>query len=339
MAINTPASFGSIPQHRQPVEAPGWKALFHSERELALIVDKTILPGYGVLRAGTLLAVDTATLKLYPYPVANADENPTNAKAYILEQPSDADTELKVTMEDSYKFPVGSSLILDGASAAVGEIQSIALASVSENDEITVSHGDDSVTATVGSTETLTATVALLQAAEGYGDLPFTITEGTNALTLTWKVAGAVDGLASMVVNTDEPVAATQTQEGVDQDEDGTAAEDLGAIVSIDRTTYSHFAVITVTTGVTTGANFTLARNACVYLKGVQASAASPFTAAKFILDKDVDTGVGANAEGGNTSILLSNAILNYGALIGLDANAVTALGVTVDNNHLVILK
>lgn len=340
MAINTKASFGSIPQHYQPIEGPGIKALFHSERELALIFDKTVAPGYGVLQMGTVMAECVATGELVPYPPAAANDNSTNAKAYILAQPSDADTSLLVNIEDSYKFRVGQSLILDGATAAIKEVQSAAAAAIATNDVFILSWGGVSASVTILATETLAALVALIQAHEDYDDFPFLVTAGTNALTLTWKVAGAVSEKATLKLNDAEPVPATTTTAGADQAEGGTAAEDLGAITAIDRTwANGSQARITFTTGVTTGANFSLTVNANVYVKGKQAAAATPFTSAKYILDKAIDTGVGPKAAGGLTSLVISNAILNKYAIVGLDSAAITSLGAIDEGNRFIVLK
>lgn len=49
---------GSTPQMNRFPEGAGIKRLFHSEREIALIIDKTIKKGFGQLKAGTVLAVD-----------------------------------------------------------------------------------------------------------------------------------------------------------------------------------------------------------------------------------------------------------------------------------------
>jgi hypothetical protein len=49
---------GSTPQMNRFPEGAGIKRLFHSEREIALIIDKTIKKGFGQLKAGTVLALD-----------------------------------------------------------------------------------------------------------------------------------------------------------------------------------------------------------------------------------------------------------------------------------------
>ena len=46
------ATFGSIPQMIRGPEVPGLQPLFHSVRDIALVIDKTAQAGYGVLKGG-----------------------------------------------------------------------------------------------------------------------------------------------------------------------------------------------------------------------------------------------------------------------------------------------
>lgn len=112
----------------------------------------------------------------------------------------------------------------------------------------------------------------------------------------------------------------------------GTGAVDLGAITAIDRSTYPHKALVTVTNNVTT--NFTVARGAWVW---IQTKTAAPFTAAKSILVGGTDTGEGEYAKGGNGVQLLSNALLYTAGVIGLDSDVKTALSVAENGRFLVV--
>ena len=59
MAISSRAGLGGdIPQMNRMPEGRGSKPLFHSVRDIALILDKTVAAGYGVLRIGTVMAED-----------------------------------------------------------------------------------------------------------------------------------------------------------------------------------------------------------------------------------------------------------------------------------------
>lgn len=100
-----------------------------------------------------------------------------------------------------------------------------------------------------------------------------------------------------------------------------TAAENLGAITAIDRTTYTHMAKITVTTA-TGGTSFTVARFAYLVVEGYDACVG--------ILQDSRDTGEGENCKGALGNIILGNCILYSGMLVNLDSNARTDLTATV---------
>jgi hypothetical protein len=103
--------------------------------------------------------------------------------------------------------------------------------------------------------------------------------------------------------------------------DDTTAAENLGAITAIDRTTYSHMAAITATTNIG-GTAFTTARFAYVYCEGA--------VTADGILEESVQTGTGVNAQGGQGSLIIKNALLYNGMLTNVDSNARTDLSASV---------
>jgi len=225
---------GSTPQLNRGPEVPGYKALYHSIREIALITDKTVQAGYGVLRAGTIMAENISAAgdkgKLIPCVTTLFDVGDVG-RAFALADVATGVAIIHVTMEDSYKFKIGDDLIL------------------ANND----SGGE-------------------------YGN--------------------------------------------------------GGAIITIDRDTHIHFAIITFTTGIVT-ANNTVAKALCCY---VEAGAATKLSTAKYILDKDIDTGAGEIAQGAITPVLISNAILYTNSLVNFDAAAATALG-TVDDGRFTILK
>jgi hypothetical protein len=229
---------GSTPQLNRGPEVPGYKALYFSIREIALIKDKTCQPGYGVLRAGTIMAENISALTtggkgmLVPYVLAAYTEGDVGRALSLTDIPSTGgagEKTINVLMGDSYKFKVGDDLIVANDSPAIHE---------------------------------------------------------------------------------------------------------GGAISAIDRTTHPHYATITFTTGIVSDATYTIANNCCCYVE----AGITPFSIAKYILDKDVDTGVGEIAKGAITPVLLSNAILYTNSLINFDAAAATSLG-TVDDGQHTILK
>ena len=121
---------GSTPQYNQSGMTPGQKALFHSLRDIALIIDKTAKAGYGHLQAGTLMCVNSADGLLVPYPETDADVNGGNAKAYLVADTGATGSTVQVLGSEAYKFAVGDSLIVvDDTTAAedLGAIISIAI--------------------------------------------------------------------------------------------------------------------------------------------------------------------------------------------------------------------
>lgn len=118
-----------------------------------------------------------------------------------------------------------------------------------------------------------------------------------------------------------------------DSDTYGASNVDLGIITAIDRTTYSHIAVITVTNNVTT--DITIANGGCVF---IQSKTAAPYIEAKGILAGGVDTGEGEHAKGGAGNLILGNAVLYKGALYNYDTEVATDLG-NVEDGNLIYLK
>lgn len=104
-------------------------------------------------------------------------------------------------------------------------------------------------------------------------------------------------------------------------DSDGTEI-DLGAIVTIDRATFSHKAKITASTHLTAG--ITVANGGLV---AIQTKVDGVFQAAKGILAITVDTGVGANAKGAQGSMIISNAQVYYGCTYNCTTNEISELG------------
>ena len=341
MAIRSDARLGgSIPQMNRSPEGRGIKPLFHSVRDIALILDKTVKPGYGVIRSGTVMSVCSVTGMLYPYPVADAGQNPTNAKAYLVQAPGSSAEILYTNIQDSYKFAVDDELIIDGGSAGNVEIQSMANTTPTAGDVYTLTYAGVTLTGTAleeGSLATADL-VASLIAGTNYSIMPFTLSAGSSVVTITFKEVGNVDTVvAGKSIGSGTPAVSVSTP-GLAADATTTTAENLGPIKSIDRTAVNGTqAAITTTTAVTTHANFTAALFGNVYVKSAD-EASTPFAKAKFIIDADVDSGEGEFAVGALTSVVISNAVLYTTSLIGCDAAAKTDMG-TVDDGRFTILK
>jgi len=116
-----------------------------------------------------------------------------------------------------------------------------------------------------------------------------------------------------------------------DSDTTTTNSENLGAIVTIDRTTYTHLAVITAT-GTITGGTFTVANGAIVHVE-CGADNTNGWSDAIGILEKSVDTGRGETAQGAQGTMVVNNAMLYKGSLINWDAAALADIGGTDRNN------
>lgn len=232
--MNTNRVRSSMPQMNRYPEGEGIKALFHSVRDIALIIDKNIAAGYGYLKAGTVLAVNGSGAggkgQLVPYvPISTAvvlGEDSAIGIAPIVKDCTSG--HVFVSLADAYKFQVGDDLILDN-----------------DSDE--------------------------------------------------------------------GPVVAA-------------------AITAIDVTTSTLYADITTTAFSHT--NFTVAKKAYAYVKTY---ASDPYTAAAYILDKDVDTGVGAEALGALTSVVVSNCVLYKNVMTNLTAAAITSLGGVVDGRFFIM--
>lgn len=105
-----------------------------------------------------------------------------------------------------------------------------------------------------------------------------------------------------------------------------TAAENLGAITAIDRTSEGHRAKITFTT-VIGGTAFTTARYAYVCVEAGDSS--NNYSDAVGILEKTVDTGTGVNAKGALAPMILGNCVLYEGLLTNLDSAAKTDMSMS----------
>ena len=101
---------GSSPQFRIGGRTIGPPPFYKSERDFALILDKTIKKGYGILPAGTILceAVGDSNGSLVPYcPTAVAATDV--GRAFLVADASS--TDLYTTIKDSYRFEVGDNVV------------------------------------------------------------------------------------------------------------------------------------------------------------------------------------------------------------------------------------
>ncbi len=117
--------------------------------------------------------------------------------------------------------------------------------------------------------------------------------------------------------------------------DNNTAAENLGVITAIDRTTYRNYAVITHTT-VAGATPFTTARFGHVL---VEAGTGNNYSDCVGILEKSVNTGVGENAKGAVATLILGNCVLYEGLLTNFDAAAKTDLSTATSFGQFVYIR
>jgi len=118
--INLNTQQGTIPQVRQGYETPGLRPLYH-DKKAARIIEATIAPGFGILKAGTIMAENASAAgnkgKLVPYVpdsvVAASSKDPSYiGAAFLVQTPGATDAFVYVTLKDSYKFIIGDDIIV-----------------------------------------------------------------------------------------------------------------------------------------------------------------------------------------------------------------------------------
>lgn len=148
---------GSTPQVNHGGEYPGQKRLFFSLREIALIKDKAVHKGYGVLKAGQIMAVDPATATLVPYvpTTTPAHKEQRTGNVFLVADQVNGSAICYVAKGEAAKFTVGQSLILvnDNSGTAVlhdgGAITAIDTTTFPHMDKITFTTATSVATFTV----------------------------------------------------------------------------------------------------------------------------------------------------------------------------------------------
>jgi len=148
----------------------------------------------------------------------------------------------------------------------------------------------------------------------------------TNAVGVTYLTADAGAAATELQVTmTDSYKFAVGDHLAIaDATTNDSSAEDLGAITAIDRTTYSHIAVITVTNAISAG--FTVAAGAWIF---IQTKTTARYEQAVGILLGAVDTGEGENAKGGDGALVVGNAEFYQSGLYQYDTDVATDLSST----------
>lgn len=158
------------------------------------------------------------------------------------------------------------------------------------------------------------------------------LTDAKNANAVAYALADVAASGTTIKVLKEDSYRFSVGDVLVISEDGGPTYMDGGAITAIDRTTAPNFASITFTTGLSAAA--TVANGARCYIK---TGTTGKLSAAAYVLDKAVDTGYGEGAVGATSSVVVSNAILVAGFMIGLDSAAVTSLGGVLDGNNFIL--
>jgi len=110
-----------------------------------------------------------------------------------------------------------------------------------------------------------------------------------------------------------------------------TTAENLGAITAIDRTTYGHMAVITVTVSAG-GTSFTTARFAYICVEA--GTSDNLYSDGVGILEKTISAGIGSDAQGANATLIIGNCVLYTGMLTNVDSAFRTDVSAATIGNY-----
>ncbi len=91
-----------------------YEQLFHSVRDIALLLDKTFRAGYGCLPIGTVVAKDSNTDKMIPFTSSNTGEisQEDPGRVFLLTDLTSGGTsgEFDVEMLESYKLDAGDTI-------------------------------------------------------------------------------------------------------------------------------------------------------------------------------------------------------------------------------------
>jgi len=107
-----------------------FKRLYYSNPDHALKVSITIQAGYGLLKQGTVLAINKSAAgninKHVPYNATTFSATIESVgRAFVLATPSTGQTDVEVTLDDSYKFKVGDDMIINSDNVAAQNLGAI----------------------------------------------------------------------------------------------------------------------------------------------------------------------------------------------------------------------
>ncbi len=111
---------GQIPQHN----LTGYtqlreKRLYKSLRDVALLTDMNMRGGFGQLERGTVLAEDSNTGFMVPYVADDPTDTASPGAVFLVANGANASDELRISLEESYKFAAGDDIAINSGGAAM----------------------------------------------------------------------------------------------------------------------------------------------------------------------------------------------------------------------------
>jgi hypothetical protein len=124
---------------KRGIQSPDYRVLYYSNPEAALKVPVTLSGGFGVVPAGTILAMNTSTSVVrhgffVPYdPTAITGNEFAPGRAYLISNTASGEANLYTSVDDSYKFEVGDDVVVIDDTTAAQNLGAITAISRSSN--------------------------------------------------------------------------------------------------------------------------------------------------------------------------------------------------------------
>lgn len=103
---------GSNAQFNPAFEGRGLDPIYHSDREKALIIDRVLTKGFGIVKAGTVLSKAYATGELFPYPGTDHLSTTAPGRAFAVANIASGANYIDVPLSQIGPFAVGKSVFL-----------------------------------------------------------------------------------------------------------------------------------------------------------------------------------------------------------------------------------
>ena len=102
---------GSSPQFNPALEGRGLDPIYHSDREKALIIDRALAKGFGVVKAGTVLS-KASNGELFPYPGTDHLSVTAKGRAFAVADIASGVDYIDVPLSQIGAFEVGKNVFL-----------------------------------------------------------------------------------------------------------------------------------------------------------------------------------------------------------------------------------